>query len=407
MPVDKMITDAMLGSFRTMWNECKENATDQVLLKDLSAILSRMETLAEETDDVSVFSAILAQENLFMQFSEKYSALLATGQQQAAPQAYGEKEDKQLLAQTLKAYQDAADRITAETEKAKKTPGNYANDTLLFFNEQKLLDALNNIIVLGSTAGSYPLFLTALIQKGYDKVLEGSLTDRNNLLFSLDAAKAEADNPFAIQKEEEKLNLFDKLSTASPFGVPDNLLFTLAAEKIDWEYEPEIRRWKKIKEGWRRSLSWLDEWITSWCPFAASIEPWSAARNPAAAVIQSQQCVPGMLRAWEKINKRYFNLDVQALCRHASFSWDQEKCHLAFSDEYSQFLIEQVEPACQPFKQPSPALIEQAAIMHRQQRVVNPNRGLPAQRYAAFFDSYFGKGEFVKRYGLTDQTEKA
>ncbi len=123
------------------------------------------------------------------------------------------------------------------------------------------------------------------------------------------------------------------------------------------------------------------------------------AKNPAAAVIQSQQCVPGMLRAWEKINLRYFSLDVQALCSHASFKWDQQNHHLAFSDEYVSFLTGQVEPACRPFQQPVPALIEQATIMHRENKKINPNRTLPAQRYAAFFDSYFGKGEFAKRYG--------
>ena len=168
-------------------------------------------------------------------------------------------------------------------------------------------------------------------------------------------------------------------------------------------HEPDIRKWNKIKQGWEKSLFWLDEWITAYCAFAPFIEPWAAAKDPKEAVKESQDCVPGKLRTWEKINNRYFGLSLNELFRHPSFAWDVEHHWMYWSQEYVEFLVNEVMPVCIPFQQPSANLIAVAEKMHTENRKVNPEVHKPTLRFAAFFDSYFGKDEFVKRYGQPEK----
>ncbi|MFZ1451884.1 MAG: hypothetical protein WAT20_04235, partial [Ferruginibacter sp.] len=67
----------------------------------------------------------------------------------------------------------------------------------------------------------------------------------------------------------------------------------------------------------------------------------------------------------------------------------------------AEFLVNEVLPACIPFQQPAANLIAVAEKMHTDNRKINPNIHQPSLRYATFFNSYFGEGEFAKRYGET------
>jgi hypothetical protein len=236
-----------------------------------------------------------------------------------------------------------------------------------------------------------------------DKAMEGSAMSRDAQVYLLEAAKATSANPFYIQKEEEKLVLFDALKKASKAGVPNNLQYTLGCEKIEWKHQPAIIKWNKIKEGWEKSIFRLDEWITSYCSFAPSIEPWAQAKNPREAVIESQECVPGKLRVWEGINKRYFGLDLPDLFRHPSFAWDIQYHWLYWSQEYMEFLLKEVEPVCKPYAIPPPELIRKAEYFQKEKKKINPAVGEPALRYAKYFDSYFGEGEYARRFGLPEK----
>ncbi len=404
MPVDKMIVDAMLGTFRNMLQECRDKNLSGGDLDAMAAMLARMEQLGIEMDDTGAYSGMLVQEGLFMKFSDHYSKVLSAAAQQTGSGnsgVYDEAADKQLLQNTLHAYRDAVQRIKENKTQVKEMMGNHAADADVLFKDKIIIDAIEALITLGESGISYPQFLSQIIEKGLDKALEGSVVTGESLQYLFDAAKATSANPYLIKKEEEKQALHKKLAAASSVNVADSLQFQLGCEKIEWTHEPDIIKWNKIKQGWEKTLFWLDEWITAYCSFAPFIEPWAAAKEPKEAVKESQDCVPGKLRTWEKINNRYFGLSAKELFRHPSFAWDVEHHWMYWSQEYAEFLVNEVLPACIPFQQPAANLIAVAEKMHTDNRKINPNIHQPSLRYASFFNIYFGEGEFAKRYGET------
>jgi len=408
MPVDKTIVDAMLGTFRNMLQDCRDKNLSGDDLDAMAAVLARMEQLGIEMDDTGAYSGMLVQEGLFMKFSDHYSKLLSVAAQEAGSVnagVYDEAADKQLLQNTLHAYRDAVKRIKENKTQVKEMMGNHAADADVLFKDKIIMDAIEPLVALGESGVSYPEFLSQLIEKGLDKALEGPVVTGESLQYLLDAAKATAANPYSIKKEEEKLALHKKLAAASLVNVADNLQFQLGCEKIEWTYEPGARKWNKIKQGWEKTLFWLDEWVTAYCSFAPFIEPWAAAKDPKEAVKESQDCVPGKLRTWEKINYRYFELSAGDLFHHPSFAWDAAHHWMYWSQEYVEFLVNEVLPVCIPFQQPGANLIAVAEMMHTDNRKINPNIDQPSVRYAVFFDSYFGKDEFVKRYGRAEKVK--
>jgi hypothetical protein len=68
-----------------------------------------------------------------------------------------------------------------------------------------------------------------------------------------------------------------------------------------------------------------------------------------------------------------------------------------------EFLLKEVEPVCKPLAKPEANLISKAEYFHKEKKKINPAVLEPSLRYAKYFDSYFGKGEFEKRFGLPEK----
>lgn len=403
MPVDTIMLDAMLGTFRNMLKDCRDKRLSGEDFNQMEMALARMEELGQEMSDLGAYSGQMMQEGLFIKFSDHYGkSLLAAAQQQStvSPGVYDESTDKALLRQTISAYKDAIQRSQDNKEQTKKMLGSSAADADVLLKDKTIIDSIEKVTSLGESGISYPAFLSEMIKQGLDKAMEGAIVSREAQVYLLDAARATAANPIYIRKEEEKLVLFDALTKASKVNVPNNLPYTLGCEKIEWFYQPDIYYWNKIKEGWEKAIFWLDEWITSWCSFAPYIAPWAQAENPKEAVVESQDCVPGKLRVWENINQRYFSSTLKELFRHESFAWDVQYHWLYWSQEYMEFLLKEVEPVCRPHQLPPAGLIAKAEYFHKEKRKINPAVGEPALRYTKYFDSYFGEGECKKRFGL-------
>ena len=397
-----MMVDAMLGTFRNRLKDCRDKHLSGEDFSQMEMALARMEELGQELNDVGVYSGQMMQEGLFMKFSDLYGKLLLTAAQQSSggsPDKYDQKTDKELLRQTISAYKDAIQRLVYNKEQTKKMMGANAADADILLKDKLIINSIENVIRLGDSGISYPAFLSEMMKQGLDKAMEGSVFSRDAQVYLLEAAKATAANPFYIQKEEDKLVLFDALTKASKANAPNNLQYILGCERIEWKHQPDINKWNKIKEGWEKTIFWLDEWITSWCSFAPSIAPWAQAANPKEAVLESQDCVPGKLRGWENINQRYFTLSLRELFRHESFAWDVQYHWLYWSQEYMEFLLKEVEPICMPNQTPAAVLITKATYFHQEKKKISPAVGEPSLRYAKYFDSYFGEGEFKKRFG--------
>lgn len=408
MPVDTFMVDAMLGTFRNMLKECRDKNMSGDDFDQMDVALQRMEQLGKDLNDVGAFSGQLMQEGLFMKFSDHYGKLLASAAQQQSSGSsgiYDEQSDKASLQQTINAYKDAIQRLKDSKEEAKKMFGVHASDADVLIKDKAIIESIQNVINLGESGISYPNFLAEMMKQGLDKAMEGSALSRDAQVYLCDAAKATAASPFYIQKEEEKLILFDALAKASKANVPNNLQYTLGCEKIEWKHQPDINKWSKIKEAWEKTISWLDEWISSYCKFAPHIEPWAQSADPMEAVIESQECVPGKLRVWEKINQRYYSMSLSGLFRHESFEWDVQYHMMYWSQEYMEFLLKVVEPVCVPGAKPEAGLIVKAENFHTEKKKINPVLMEPSLRYAKYFDSYFGEGEFAKRFGMPAKIE--
>ncbi|MGB3008589.1 MAG: hypothetical protein WBC06_18885, partial [Chitinophagaceae bacterium] len=89
--------------------------------------------------------------------------------------------------------------------------------------------------------------------------------------------------------------------------------------------------------------------------------------------------------------------------RHESFAWDVLHQWMYWSQEYMEFLLKIVEPVCKPFQKPSAEMITAATTFHNEKRKLSPDIGEPAIRYAKYFNSYFGTGEYAKRFGMPEK----
>jgi len=401
MPVDTITLDAMLGTYRNMLKDLKDQDKQGEDLQIMEETLGRMEDLGQQCTDVMDFSGKLMQENLFMKFSDHYGRALSAGSGSTqVGNEYTDETDKALLEQNLNALRDAVKRIKEAKVETKKMMGAFAADADVLFKEKVLIEGIEKLIQLGESGISFPEYLRLQIEKGLDKAAEGTATIRDGQVYLLEASKAMAANPFYIKKDEEKLAAFDELAKKSPLGIPNTMEYALACDKIDWKYEPEIMRWNKVKDCREKTLYYLDEWITSYCKFAPIIEPWAMATNPAEAVKESQDCVPGKMRVWEKIVKRYFNTNLRDLFKHETFRWDVMHHHIWWSQEYVEFLLREVEPICKPFAQPDANLITKAETYRTEHKIASPDTDKPALRFSVYFNGYFGEGEYEKRYGL-------
>lgn len=408
MPVEGSLLDAMLGTFRNMVMECRNKNLSGEDFDQMQAVLQRMEQLGQEMNDISAYSGQLVQENLFARFSDHYGKLLSAEAKASSVDStdgYNEETDKALLNKNLQAYREAIIRLKENKKQVKEMMGDRSGDADVLLKEKAIIDAMEKLVQLGESGISYPVFLSEMIRRGLDKALDGAALVRDGQVYLVDFAKATAASPYTIQREEEKLELFDALSTSSGTGVPDHLYYTLGCDKIDWKLKPDEARWKKIKEAWEQTIFWLDEWVMSFCSFAPSIDPWALARNPSEAVVESQECVPGKLRVWEKIIHRYFEMTLRDLFRHPSFAWDVKQHWLYWSQEYVEFLLQHIEPVCQPGNRLADETIAKAASFHMEKRKVNPMIGEPGRRVAACFDKYFGEGEYKRRFGVATNFE--
>ncbi|MGB3008190.1 MAG: hypothetical protein WBC06_16875, partial [Chitinophagaceae bacterium] len=84
MPVDKIMLDAMLGTFRNMLKECRDKNMSGDDFNQMQLTMQRMEDLGQELSDIGAYSGQLMQEGLFMKFSDHYGKLLSAAAQQSA-----------------------------------------------------------------------------------------------------------------------------------------------------------------------------------------------------------------------------------------------------------------------------------------------------------------------------------
>lgn len=344
MPVDKNVVDPILNTFRSMAKDLTDKKAAGPAYDKMMATLARMEQLAVELNDIMAFNAETVKENLYNGFSNYYSEAYAELSKQTVS---GGTDDASLLAMTLKAYEDAIVNL-------KNAP-----------HSGKLIQPIQELVAIGRSGVSYPVFLRIVEERGLFKAMEGTVVVRDVLLEEIAFAK-KAFLPLHVKMHEEKLAAFDELAKRASLGIPDSLEFGLVRQKIEWKYEPEILRRTACINRWEKLLDLVNDWIDSYCAFAPQDQRWADIRGMSYTkrnIRRTQDCNPGFFKIREKIFYEYFQLKWEDIFTHETFINEQAANRVYFKGPHLD-KIKRAYPFCIPGGKPSKELISFAESLH-------------------------------------------
>lgn len=358
MAVDSTMLNPMLDPFRGMLAEVegKDLAGDDV--DAMRAALSRLEELGAECADIMEFNAKITTENLFAQFSDAYGRALAAGAgAQQAQAAAGD--DDAMMEQMLNAYRDARQQAAAAPD------------------SESHLEALDKVIALGESGLTFPVFLRRLEEEGLADAIQGAPMTRAGIVKEIRFG-AEFHNPLAIDKAVAKLAAFDDLAAKSRFGAPSNLAYTLAADRIDWEFAPAEAEWEWVQDRWELILSMVVDWLDAFASFAPSDERW---RTPGASekqvrenIRRDQECLPGYLAVRLEILRANHGLDIDGIFTHASYLNEKAARRIEWSDDRIALLRDTVAHM-KPGDKPPAELVARTEELHAAGAHLNPRLG--------------------------------
>lgn len=412
MPIDPSIAGPMLDPFRNMAAECEAKGCSGENYDTMMNALARMEAMANEMSDFMEFSTKLSTEGLQMTFSTAYGNVLSEAAASSGSGSSGgadDYDDAALLKQNVDALKSAVVELRRAEEDAKKeaashmsTEANKAvavNEVATLAKTDKIIEPIENLIALGETDITFPTFLRTQIEKGLDKAMDGDAVVKEGILYDLDFANASAIHPYSIQIKEEQLQAFDALAAQSKFGLPNGLSMRLAFDKIEHAHLSASRKWDTIDRAWNRIFSLLDTWVIAHTSYAPHIEPWSMASDPHAAVKKTKETSPGYIQQRIRLLQENFGISFSDIVSHETFQWSVKHNHFAYSQMYTEFLLEKALPLCQPGQLLTSELIDEATRMYDGKQMPNPKYYKVLDRQEAAYNKHFGEGQFVQKIG--------
>lgn len=459
MPIDPMILDATLSTFRGMAQQIKDAGLTGEDVDQMNATLARLEELGQSLDDFNEFNGTVMQENLYGKFSDHYGkALAAKGQADQEGRGY---DDSTLLNQTLDALRDSVRRLREAKQQAIDQANSYSSEestrqTLEFaernegtkglfsgffgkkkkeeaiqdaiaddkqnkvkreelfqmeidalYDNESLIKPIEDLIALGEEEGmTFPRFLRIQIEKGMDKAMEGSGVVRDGILFEIKMANAAMENPYVVEEKKRNLEVFDELASKVKFGVPNSLEVTLANHKIEWELEPKKIYWKNLKDRMFSLVGHLESIIIANSSVFPSYAPYVLMMTHSEKVDHAKwvkSCIPGIMKEEERLLKKYFGLDFHDIFSHEIFKWEVENYHIEYSQAYIEFLKNDVYPEvvpCEFLSSETTSKFENN--FHGKSMMGNPERAKAFERMDKALDEHFGKGYADKKIGGYD-----
>ena len=454
MPIDKMMLDPMLNTFRQMVEDCKTQNISGENFDKMCETLNRMEQLGQENNDFNAFNAQIMQENLFGSFSDYYSkALSEKAKNEAGCGEGGGYNDKALLQQSINGLKqaikanedsfketidtaknfDVEENMSQQFEMAKQMgldisdemkqvaknskekelkekPNMYDNsvEVEVLKNPADIIKPIQDLINLGEQEGmTFPNFLRLQIEKGLDKAMEGAIVARKGLETEKEFILAGPVSPYHIQQIEKKLTKFDELAAKHKFGVPNWKELNMAINDIDREFEPQIIKFNTIKKMWEKLIDDLSLWSLSYCSFAPHVFPWDQLPPPEVkeAIIRDQKITPGIFKERLKLSEKYFGMSFPNILQHESFKWAVKYNYIDYSQEYLVFLIEVILPECKPFNDLSQDIINKKETLYKDKKQGNPERHFPAIKLRVFYDAKFGEGRHESKFGTIAKSD--
>ncbi len=461
MPIDKIMSDAILGTFRNMVQECKDKNYSGGDFNKMCECMDYMESLAQKHNDINAFNAQVMNENLYGKFSDFYGRVLSGAA--IAEQEEKGYDDDTLLKQTLDALRDAIKKIQDSKAEAirmaeeydpeeaidksfeylgrnkeqfgmgkllnkatlklmkmktkkdlkqsqKDTPnaGNNSKEIEVLFEDELIIEPIKALIALGEEEGmTLPRFLRIQIEKGMDKAMEGTILQRNGYVFLYEFNKAQSYNPYEIEKNKRQIEMYDELASKSKFGIPNSHELTQRDIRIDYEFHLPIAKWNAIVRAWENLLDDLAYWSLAYTPSAPYVDPWRGYPLPQrpAAIRKSQEITPGIFKQRERLFQKYFGLSFMDIFKHETFKYKVESMHISESQEFVEFLIEKVYPQCKPFNDLSADATKERDDFYTQKRTINPEIMEPSKKFRTFYDGKFGEGRYASKFGSIEEPE--
>jgi len=372
-----MFVDPMLDAFRKMVQECEDKNYSGEAFDKMIAVLQRMENLADECDDFNQFNAILMQEGLQLKFSQHYGELLSNAAKENLQTDNGAYDDDKLMATTLKAYEDSMVQLSESEGQASAEIEEGAATIKI---GDAVIPVIKQILDLGKSGISYPVFLTKLIENGWESALSGMVAVRDVILKEILTHEAISIPPI-VEMHKERLAAFDTLAEKSSFGIPDPFEFNLKSAEVQWKYEPVIDKWGAIKLRMDRLFDLLYDWLDAYCSFAPNDARWRKGGASEAQVRENIRFTkgtnPGFLKERERILYEYFGIKWEDIFEHEVFLFHYNSD--AFKYAHERFdLIKKTHPHCKPLGSPvkvddPPAdLIALAEQLHSENRCLKP-----------------------------------
>ncbi|MGI6481914.1 MAG: hypothetical protein ACOX08_01385 [Methanobacterium sp.] len=386
MPVDKEMADTILGTFRKMFKELEDKGITGESFQTMRTTMDRMEKLALETNDVSEFTAKLTTENLFLEFSNAYTETMTALAKGEYSEGGG---DELLMEKTLEAYEQSIESL-------KGNP-----------NYEKLKAPIEELIELGKSGISYPVFLRMAEEQGLYQTLQGDIVVRDAILS--DKMFCELLHlPLEVEKHEKILEKHDELTSQSPFNVADSFQFGLERQKIEWDYTPRINQWNLISRLWEKMIDNVYDWLDSFGSFAPKDERWMSRRGIAQTmrnIKRTQECNPGILKAREKVFMEYFQMSWDDIFNHETFLTAYDANYIWYSDQTLE-LIKKAYPYCKPFGKPAPELIREAEEIYSTKSYKRPNAFQYSDEDREKFIALFGEEKWNEYFGKSRSSSK-
>lgn len=463
MPLDKMMTDALLGPFKNMVQECRDKNMSGEHFDRMCELYNYLEELTRTHDDMIAFNMQVMKEDIYTKLSDSYARLISADAQEKQKEiGY---DDSALLKQNLDAMRDVIKRNEEEKARLIEEARNYdpnksMNDALDFayrnegkkgglkkgaidnnyggidkakesaqkdlnaelserpnaYNNDVEIDKLiktelytkpiEELIKIGEEPGmTYPRYLRIQIERGLDKAMEGSVAVREALMYRYGMTKALPGSPHHIECDKQKLELFDHLASQSKVNVPNSDELSFGMRRIDQKFEPLENEWNEIKTRWEDMIYDLSIWSLAYCPFAPQVFPWNMSRNPREAVIRTQKTQPGLFKQHERLLQKYFGVGFYDIFKHPTFEWEVRYKFLNDSQEFIEFLIEKIYPVCIPLQDMPSELIPLRSAMFKDNKEMNPDLDKTILPMVEHYNSIFGEGRWQSKYPMPEKSK--
>jgi hypothetical protein len=315
--------------------------------------VAQMRALAPSASDAGDYGAILAKSGLYQTFSDAYNRLASASYTSADGELPS---DEQLMANTLAAYRSSLDSLRGVPDEA------------------RLRGPIEQVVALGQSGVTYPVFLRQMTEQGLDWAMAGSIVSRDALVSAVDHARSTVD-PAREAQHQELLDAYDDLVARSPFGAIDPFEFELVRFGIEWRHAPGIASRDALIGRWRRLLDLVVDWLDAHCSFAPTDDRFQGAtrRETQERIEMARECNPGFLAVREALVVETWNLHFDDIFEHESFGAEQRAGRVRYTDARLE-LARATRSNCVPGGSPPQDLVTRAEELYRSGQWWIPDR---------------------------------